>query len=143
MRSPLGCWPRLARVCPLLPGADQVAYVDLDDTVRQVHGYAKQGVGFGYSGVKGLNALIATVSTPLSAPVIAATRLRKGSVNSARGAARLVSDALVTARAAGAGGRDGAAGRDGAGLVLLRADSARSWSACGPRTVENGRNELD
>src|SRR5215207_3736309 len=124
MRSPLGCWPRLARVCPLLPGADQVAYVDLDDTVRQVHGYVKQGVGFGYSGVKGLNALIATVSTPLSAPVIAATRLRKGSVNSARGAARLVTDALVTARAAGAGGRDGAAGRDGAGLVLLRADSA-------------------
>ncbi len=86
--------------------------------MRDVHGYAKQGVGFGYSGVKGLNALLATVSTPTSAPVIAATRLRKGSVNSARGAARLVTDALVTARAAGAGGRDGT------GLVLLRADSA-------------------
>ncbi len=85
--------------------------------MRDVHGYAKQGVGFGYSGVKGLNALLATVSTPTSAPVIAATRLRKGSVNSARGAARLVTDALVTARA-------GAGGRDGTGLVLLRADSA-------------------
>ena len=109
---------RLARTCPLLPGADQVVYVDVDDTVREVHGYAKQGVGFGYSGVKGLNALIATASTPLSAPVITATRLRKGSVNSARGAARLVTDALVTARAAGAGGPQGG------GLVLLRADSA-------------------
>ena len=114
--------PRLVRVCPLLPGADQVCDVDVDDTVRQVHGYAKQGVGYGYSGVKGLNALVATASTPLGAPVILATRLRKGSVNSARGAARLVTDALVTVRAAGAGGPHGASGSTG--LVLLRADSA-------------------
>ena len=108
---------RLAGSTPLLPGAATVTYVDVDDTVREVYGYAKQGVGYGYSRVKGLNALIATVSTPLAAPVIAATRLRKGSVNSARGAARLVTDALVTARAAGAG-------RTVDALVLLRADSA-------------------
>ncbi len=108
----------LARRAPLLAGADQVAYVDVDDTVKATYGYAKQGAGFGYSGVKGLNALIATVSTPLSAPVICATRLRKGSTNSARGAARLVADALKAAKAAGAGGPDGT------GLILLRADSA-------------------
>jgi len=113
-----GFLTRLARSTPLLPGAQTVTYVDIDDTIRQTHGYAKQGVGYGYSGVKGLNALIATVSTPLAAPVIAATRLRKGSANSARGAARLVADALITARAAGAGGSDSD------GLVLLRADSA-------------------
>lgn len=77
----------LARCTPLLPGADQVAYVDIDDTVRATHGYAKQGAGYGYSKVKGLNVLLATISTPLAAPVIAATRLRKGSVNSVRGAA--------------------------------------------------------
>jgi Transposase DDE domain group 1 len=104
---------RLATHTPLLPGADRVAYLDIDDTIRQTHGYAKQGSGYGYSGVKGLNALIATVSTPLAAPVIAATRLRKGSTNSARGAARLVADALTAARAAGA-----------TGLVITRADSA-------------------
>jgi len=109
---------RLAAASPLLPGADAVAVVDIDDTVRQTHGYAKQGVGFGYSGVKGLNALVAAVSTPLSAPVICGTRLRKGSTNSAKGAGRFVADALVTARAAGAGGVDRR------GLVLLRADSA-------------------
>jgi len=108
----------LTRRTPLLAGADQVAYVDVDDTVKATYGYAKQGAGFGYSGVKGLNALIATVSTPLSAPVICATRLRKGSTNSARGAARLVADALKAAKAAGAGGPDGT------GLILLRADSA-------------------
>ena len=37
--------------------------------------------------VRGLNALAAVVSTPLSAPVIAATRLRGGNAASARGAA--------------------------------------------------------
>jgi hypothetical protein len=78
----------LARAAPLLPGADQVAYVDVDDTVRQTYGYAKQGAGYGYTGVKGLNALLATVSTPLAAPIIVASRLRKGSTSSGRGAAR-------------------------------------------------------
>ena len=29
----------------LLPGAGQVAYVDIDDTVRETHGYGKQGGG--------------------------------------------------------------------------------------------------
>ena len=108
----------LARRTPLLAGADQVAYLDVDDTVKATYGYAKQGAGFGYRGVKGLNALIATVSTPLSAPVICATRLRKGATNSARGASRLVADALKAAKAAGAGGPDGT------GLIILRADSA-------------------
>jgi hypothetical protein len=45
----------------LLPGADRLAWID----ARATHGYAKQGTGRGYIGVKGLNALIATVSTPL------------------------------------------------------------------------------
>src|SRR5450759_3170490 len=54
----------------------------------------------------------------LAAPVIVATRLRKGSTNSARGAPRLVADALAAATAAGAGGPPGD------GLVVLRADSA-------------------
>ncbi|MGW1506377.1 hypothetical protein ACWCQW_49440 [Streptomyces mirabilis] len=37
--------PGPARHAPLLPGADQVAYVDIDDTIRRLHGYAKQGAG--------------------------------------------------------------------------------------------------
>ncbi len=76
---------RLAGRSPLLGGGSPVAFVDVDDTVKQTYGYAKQGAGYGYSGVKGLNALIATVSTPTNAPLIVATRLRKGSANSARG----------------------------------------------------------
>jgi hypothetical protein len=104
----------LAQTTPLLAAAvDQVCFLDVDDTIRATYGYAKQGAGYGYSKVKGINALIATLSTPDTAPVIAATRLRKGSTNSARGAARLVADALSIAAKAGV-----------SGLVILRADSA-------------------
>ena len=103
----------LARQAPLLAGAAELAYIDVDDTVRQTYGYAKAGAGRGYTGIKGLNALLAVVSTPTSAPVIAAARLRKGSTASSRGAARLVADALVTVTAAGA-----------TGVRVLRADSA-------------------
>src|SRR4051795_11324289 len=70
---------RLAAATPILPGAQALTFLDIDDTVRQTYGYAKQGAGRGYSGVKGLNALLTVLSTPSSAPVIAATRLRKGS----------------------------------------------------------------
>jgi len=77
-------------------GADP-GYALLDvDTIVEVHGHAKQGAGFGYPGVRGLNALLATVTTMTSAPVVVAQRLRKGSCGSPRGAARLVADALKT-----------------------------------------------
>ena len=103
----------LARVSPILAGADQLVYVDVDDTVRETHGYRKQGAAYGYSRVKGLNAQLAIVSTPLNAPVIAATRLRKGNIDSGHGAARLIGDALATLRRATT-----------PGLVVVRADSA-------------------
>ncbi len=74
------------------------ALVDVDDTIIEVHGYAKQGAGFGYSGVRGLNALLATLTVTGRAPVILAQRLRKGSAGSPRGAKRLVADAVRTAR---------------------------------------------
>jgi hypothetical protein len=90
---------RLATQAPLTttsPDASGRMMLDIDDTIIEVHGYAKQGSGYGYSGVRGLNALLAAVSTSQSAPVIVAQRLRKGSCGSPRGAARLVADALKT-----------------------------------------------
>lgn len=74
------------------------ALLDVDDTVIEVHGYAKQGAGFGYTRVRGINALLATLSTTSSAPIIVGQRLRKGACNSSRGAKRLVGDAVKTAR---------------------------------------------
>ena len=43
------------RVPDLLAGRDRdgIAFIDVDDTVREVHGYAKQGAAFGYTGVRG------------------------------------------------------------------------------------------
>ena len=102
-----------ARVPGLLRGDDEMAYLDIDDTIRETHGYAKQGTGYGYSGVRGLNALVATLSTPVAAPVIAAMRLRKGSAKSSRGAKRMIAEAMATARRAGVSGK-----------VTGRADSA-------------------
>jgi hypothetical protein len=77
---------------PLLAGINGPVLVDIDDTIVEVHGYAKQGSGYGYSGVRGLNALITTVTTADAAPVIAGQRLRKGACGSARGAARMIAD---------------------------------------------------
>lgn len=106
----------LAVDAPLLRAGDgERVMVDLDDTIIEVHGYQKQGAGFGYSGVRGLNALLATASTTSSAPVILAQRLRQGKTGSPKGAARIVGDALATLRRtrAATGARP-----------LLRADSA-------------------
>ncbi|ANG85728.1 IS1380 family transposase [Microbacterium aurantiacum] len=106
----------LAVDTPLLQLRDgERVMVDLDDTIIEVHGYQKQGASFGYSGVRGLNALIATASTTSSAPVILAQRLRQGKTGSPKGAARIVGDALATLRRTGV-----AAGT----RPLLRADSA-------------------
>jgi hypothetical protein len=118
----------LAARSPLLPGADVLAFVDIDSQQRRVYGHKKQGAGFGHTKiqgksllVRGLNALAATVSTPLGAPVVAGTRLRGGTANSARGAASFVTESVGTARAAGC-----------TGTVVVRMDSAfYSAAACG------------
>jgi hypothetical protein len=110
----------LVAAAPLLPGVEQVAYVDVDSLLRRVYGHAKAGAAYGHAKVggypvllRGLSPLVATVCTPLAAPVVAATRLRGGNAGSARGAAGLVAEAIGVARTCGA-----------AGQVLVRADSA-------------------
>ena len=104
-----------SRTALLSAPADELVLVDVDDTIIEVHGHAKQGASFGYSRVRGLNALLATVCTDSSAPVVVAQRLRKGSTGSPRGAARLVADALKTVTALTGHRRR---------KPLLRADSA-------------------
>jgi Transposase DDE domain group 1 len=111
---------RLAVQTPLLPGAESLAFVDVDSVQRRVYGATKQGAAFGHAKVasksllvRGLNALVATVCTPLAAPVVTAARLRGGNAGSARGAASLVAEAIGTARAAGV-----------RGMIVVRADSA-------------------
>lgn len=103
-----------------LPGIEQQAYVDIDSLLRPVFGHAKQGASFGHAKIagrqllrRGLSPLAATISTETGAPLVAGIRLRAGKAGSGRGAASMVTEALGTARAAGASGN-----------VLVRADSA-------------------
>ena len=109
----------LAGRAPLLPGAETLAFVDLDAMQKRVYGHKKQGARFGHAKiqgksllVRGLNALAATVSTPLAAPVIAATRLRGGNAVSVRGAAGFAARAIAAARACGC-----------TGTIVVRLDS--------------------
>lgn len=107
----------------LFAGSDAhgIAFVDVDDTVREVHGYAKQGAAFGYTGQRGLNLQLATISTPATAPVIARARLRKGNTASATGVGRLLAQAIKTTRNAGVTSQ-----------ILARADSAYyGWAFVG------------
>jgi hypothetical protein len=99
----------------MVPG-DRVCYLDIDDTVKRTYGHAKQGVGYGYNGVKGLNVLMATLSSAVSAPVICGALLREGSANSVRGAGAFVTRAINLAHAVGAGGTPA--------RLIVRADSA-------------------
>lgn len=110
----------LAAAGPLLPGAETLAFVDVDSCQRRVFGPAKQGAAFGHTKiagrsllVRGLNALVGTVSTLQAAPVVASTRLRGGSAGSARGAASFVAETIGAARDAGA-----------TGTIVVRMDSA-------------------
>jgi hypothetical protein len=72
--------------------------------------------GSGTRRVRGINALIFTITVTGRAPVIAASRLRKGSTGSPKGASRLVGDTLATVRRLRS--------KHPTGRVLLRADSA-------------------
>lgn len=104
----------------LLPGIDAQAYVDIDSLLRPVYGHAKQGASFGHTKIcgkqvlrKGLSPLATAISTPTAAPVVSGLRLRAGRAGSGRGAASMVTEAIKTARCAGATGK-----------ILIRGDSA-------------------
>ncbi|MCL9758420.1 IS1380 family transposase [Frankia sp. AiPa1] len=102
---------KLATTTRALDGAGTLAFVDLDSCQRRVFGPAKQGAAFGHTKiasksvfVRGLNALVGTVCTPIAAPLVAATRLRGGNAVSSRGAAGFLAETIGAARAAGATG---------------------------------------
>ena len=109
----------------LLPGLAEQAFIDVDSLLRPTFGHAKQGASYGHTKLagkqvlrKGLSPLAATISTRTGAPVIAAIRLRAGKAGSGKGAASMVTDAVRTARQAGARGE-----------IVVRGDSAYGNSA--------------
>ncbi|QYL15582.1 IS1380 family transposase [Mycolicibacterium pallens] len=110
----------LYRRVDLLPGAEERVFIDVDSLLRPVYGHAKQGASYGHTKIagkqilrKGLSPLITTISTATAAPVITGARLRAGKTNSGKGAARMIAQAVATARGAGVTGQ-----------ILVRGDSA-------------------
>jgi hypothetical protein len=84
--------------------------LDIDSTVCQTYGLAKQGCRFGYTKVRGLHPLLATIAVTGE---VAHSRMRGGNAGSARGAASFVTETVSRVRTAGA-----------AGELTVRMDSA-------------------
>jgi hypothetical protein len=95
------------------PG-DRPMFVDMDSTICEVHGYAKQGAAYGYTRQRGYHPLLATRA---ETGEVLHGRMRKGSANTGRGAQRFVRETIGRVRRAGA-----------TGTLIFRAD-AGFWSS--------------
>ncbi len=103
------------------PGEGRLV-VDVDSFIGEVHGYRKQGVGFGYTKRRGYHPLMASRA---DSGEVLHVRLRKGKANSSRGAVRFVDELIARVACAGATGEK-----------LLRADSA-SWNNTLMKRLQN------
>lgn len=90
------------------PG-DGPVRIDVDSTITECYGLAKQGARFGYTHVRGYHPLLATLA---GTEEVVGARLRGGNVHTARGAASFLAQVFNRVRRAGANGP-----------VTLRADS--------------------
>jgi hypothetical protein len=90
------------------PG-DAPLTIDIDSTICETYGLAKQGGRFGHTKVRGYHPLIASIA---GTGEVVHSRLRGGNANSGRGAASFVTETFNRVRAAGA-----------TGTLTLRADS--------------------
>jgi hypothetical protein len=90
------------------PG-DEPVTVDVDSTICETYGLAKQGGVFGHTRVRGYHPLVAAIA---GTGDVVHCRLRGGNANSGRGAKSFLTETFNRARAAGA-----------TGPMTLRADS--------------------
>ncbi len=91
------------------PG-DERLVVDVDSFVGEIHGYQKQGVGFGYTKRRGYHPMLASRA---GSGEVLHVRLRRGQAASARGVLRFAEELIARVARAGASGEK-----------LFRADSA-------------------
>ena len=94
------------------PGGARLV-IDVDSTVCEVVGKAKQGAAFGYTRVLGYHPMLASRA---DTGEVCHARMRKGSANTSRGARRFVEELVARLRRAGA-----------AGEIVMRFDSG-FWS---------------
>jgi hypothetical protein len=84
--------------------------IDIDSTIVEVHGRAKQGAAFGYTKVRGYHPQLATCA---QTGQVLMSRLGGGSAGAARGASSFLTETISRVRNAGATGQ-----------LTVRADSA-------------------
>jgi hypothetical protein len=90
------------------PG-DGPLVIDVDSFIGEVHGYEKQGAGYGYTRTYGYHPIIATRA---DTGEVIHIRNRKGQANTQRGAERFVDELLARVHRAGHDGQ-----------IVMRADS--------------------
>lgn len=90
------------------PGEGPVT-IDVDSTICETYGLAKQGARFGHTKVRGYHPMLATIA---ETGEVAGVRLRGGNAHTARGAAGFLTPVFARVRRAGA-----------AGPMVMRADS--------------------
>jgi hypothetical protein len=90
------------------PGAERLV-IDVDSFIGEVHGYQKQGSGFGYTKQLGDHPIVASRA---DSGEVLHVRLRHGSANTQRGMLRFTEELVARVTRAGA-----------TGVKLLRADS--------------------
>ena len=87
--------------------------IDVDSTVCEVVGKAKEGAAFGYTKVVGYHPILATRA---DTGEVCHARMREGSANTARGARRFIDELVAPLRRA-----------EAAGEIVIRFDSG-FWS---------------
>jgi Transposase DDE domain group 1 len=103
---------RRAWAMGVAPGSARMV-IDVDSTICEVVGKAKQGAAFGYTKVLGYHPILASRAD--TGEVLHA-RMRKGSANTARGARRFIDELVARVRRAGVTGE-----------IVMRFDSG-FWS---------------
>ena len=91
------------------PGDGLPLVIDIDSFVGEVHGYQKQGAGYGYTKKLGYHPILAVRA---DTGEVLHIRNRKGKANTQRGAARFIDELLARVRRAGH-----------AGEIIIRADT--------------------
>src|ERR1039457_4328446 len=102
-------------------GQDRMV-VDLDSTICEVCGKAKQGAGYGYTKRLGYHPLLATLA---ATGEVLHVRMRKGAANTQRGTKRFIEELVARLRKAGATGE-----------LIMRFDSG-FWSNATIATLEH------
>ena len=126
----------LARQAPLLPGADMLAFIDIDSMQKRVYGHHKQGAGFGHTKIQGKSLLVRGLNALAAVDLHAAG----GAGDRRHPAARRQRELRPRRRVAGRRGDQRGPGRPGAPARSCSGSTRRTTPPrCSARSAAPGR----